>query len=124
MSVLLLTLAAGQGRGEGRLGVLRVYSMRVTVIVCIKKSGLGCRHQRHGPLHIVIVGPDGTNLVERQHRVQLRPQGMSRVHPGEPAGGHQGWKPRPGKGDPTAHGTSDKPANTQRKRLQSTLTCL
>lgn len=93
MSVLLLTLAAGHGRVEGRLGVVGVYSMRITVFMGIEKSGLGCRLQRHGPLHIVIVGPDGTYLVERQHwdllevqPVQLHPEGMSRVHPGEP-----GW---------------------------------
>lgn len=49
---------------EGRLGVVGVYSMRVTVIMGIEKSGLGCRFQCHGPVHIVIVGPDGTYLVE------------------------------------------------------------
>lgn len=64
MGVLLLTLAAGQGRVERRLGVDGVYSTRVTVIMGIEKSGLGRRFQRHGPLHIVIVGPDGTYLVE------------------------------------------------------------
>lgn len=91
VSVLLLTLAAGQGRVEGGLGVMGVYSVRVTVFMGIKKSGLGHRFQRHGPLHIVIVGPDGTYLVERQHwdllevqPVQLHPKGTSRVHPGEP----------------------------------------
>lgn len=67
MSVLLLTLAAGQGGGEGGLRVMGVYSMRVTVLMGVKKSRLRCRFQRHGPLHIVIVGPDGTYLVKRQH---------------------------------------------------------
>lgn len=92
MSVLL-TLAAGQGRVEGRLGVVGVYSMRVTIIKGIEESGLGCRFQSHWPVHIVIVGPDEPYLVERQHwdllevqPVQLHPEGMSRVHPGEP-----GW---------------------------------
>lgn len=91
MTVLLLTLAAGQGRVEGGLSVMGIYSMRVTVIMAIKKSGLGCRFQRHRPLHIVIVSPDGTYLIERQHwyllevqPIQLHPKGMSRVHPVDP----------------------------------------
>lgn len=96
VSVLLLTLAAGQGGGERRLGMTAIYSMRVSVIVSIKKSSLSCRFQCHGPIHIVIVGPDSTYLVKRQHRVQLHPQGVSWVHPGEPAGWHQGWKPGDG----------------------------
>lgn len=115
VSVLLLTLAAGQGRVEGRLGVDGVYSMRVAVIMGVEKPGLGRRFQRHGPVHIVIVGPDGTYLVERQHLdllevqpVQLHPEGVSRIHPGEP-----GWV-APGRGAPNAHGTSDKP-ETQRQ---------
>lgn len=60
--MLLLTLAAGHGRVEGSLGVVRVYSM--TVIMRIKKYRLGCGFRYHGPLHIVIVSPDGTDLVE------------------------------------------------------------
>lgn len=64
MSLLLLTLAARQGGVEGPLGIVGVNTVRVTVIVGIKKSRLRCRFQRHGPLHIVIVGPDGTNLVD------------------------------------------------------------
>lgn len=67
--------------------------MWVTVIMGTEKSRLGSRFQCHRPVHIVIVGPDGTYLVERQHwdllevqPVQLLPEGMSRVHPGEP-----GW---------------------------------
>lgn len=67
--------------------------MRVTVIMGIEKSGLRRQFQCHGPLHVVIVGPDGMYLVERQHwdllevqPVKLHPEGMSRVHPGEP-----GW---------------------------------
>lgn len=67
MSVLLLTLAAGEGGVEGGLGVMGVYSMRVSVIMGIKKSRLGRWLQCYGPLHIVIVGPDGTYLVKRQH---------------------------------------------------------
>lgn len=62
MSGLLLTLAAGQGRVEGRLGVVGVNSRRITVFMGIKESGLRRQFQRHGPLHIVIVGPDGTYL--------------------------------------------------------------
>lgn len=114
MSVLL-TLAAGQGRLEGSLGVVGVYAMRMTIIKGTEESGLGCRFQRHWPIHIVIVGPDKTDLVKRQHwdllevqPVQLHPEGMSRVHPGEP-----GWA-APGQSAPNAHGTSDKPADTQR----------
>lgn len=87
---VLLTLAAGQGRVEGRLGV---YSIRVTVIKGMEESGLGCRFQCHWPIHIVIVGPNEPYLVERQYwdllevqLIQLHPEGMSRVHPGEP-----GW---------------------------------
>lgn len=62
MSGLLLTLAAGQGRVEGRLGVVGVNSRRVTVFMGIKESGLRRQFQCHGPLYIVIVGPDGTYL--------------------------------------------------------------
>lgn len=60
----------------------------------IEKSRLGRRF--HGSLHIVIVDPDGADLLKRQHRVQLHPQGTSRVHPGE----HQGWKPGLGQSAP------------------------
>lgn len=80
MSVLLLTLAAGQGRVERRLGVVGVYSMRVTVIMGKEKSGLRCRFQCHGPVHIVIVGPDGAYLVERQHWDLLEVQPVQ-LHP-------------------------------------------
>ncbi|TNN36657.1 hypothetical protein EYF80_053174 [Liparis tanakae] len=88
LGVLLLALAAGQGRVERRRRVVGVHSVRVTVVMGVEKAGLGRRFQRHGPVHIVIVGPDGTYLVERQHGdllevqpVQLHPEGMSRVHP-------------------------------------------
>lgn len=120
MSGLMLTLAAGQSRVEGRLGVVGVNSRRVTVFMGIIESGLSHRFQRHGPLHIVIVGPDGTYLFEREHwdllevhPVQLHPEGMSRVHPGEPDRAAPGLRAGPGQGAPNAHGTSDKPANTQ-----------
>lgn len=94
--MLLLTLAA-------RKGMARVYSMRVMVIMGIEKSRLGCRFQRHGPLHIVIAGPDGTYLFERQHwnlvevqLIHLHPEGMSRVHPGEPGWVAPGLQAGPG----------------------------
>lgn len=101
VSVLLLTLAAGQGLVEGRLGV---NSMSVAFFMGIEKARPGCRFQCHGPLHIVIVGPYGTYLVEGQnllevHAVQLHPEGVGGVHP---AGGL-------GHTAPNTHGTSDKP---------------
>lgn len=104
VSVLLLTLAAGQGLVEGRLGVVGVNSMSVAFFMGIEKARPGCRFQRHGPLHIVIVGPYGTYLVEGQnllevHAVQLHPEGVGGVHP---AGGL-------GHAAPNTHGTSDKP---------------
>lgn len=64
VSVLLLTLAAGKGGGEGGLSMTAVYSMRVSVIVGIKKSSLSCRFQCHRPIHIVIISPDSTYLVK------------------------------------------------------------
>ena len=99
--MLLLTSAAGQGRVEGSLGVVGVYSMRVAVIMGVDKFGLGCQLHRHGPLHIVIVGPDGTYLVERQHldllEVQpVQPVGRDRVHPGEPGWAAPGLQSRAG----------------------------
>lgn len=90
---LLLTLAAGQGGVERGLAVVGVCSMGVTVIKGIEESGLGRWFQCHRPIHVVIVGPDEPNLVDGQNRdllevqaIQLHPEGMSGVHPGEP-----GW---------------------------------
>lgn len=106
---------------ERRLRMMGIYSLRVTVIVGVKKSRLGCRFQRHRPLHVVIVGPDGTYLVEREHRdllevqaVQLHPVGMRKVHSGEPGWAAPGLKA----GAPKAHGTSDKPLIGGRSILQ------
>ena len=79
--VSVLTLAAGQRRLQGALGVL----------VGVEKSRLGRWFQRHGPVHVVIVGPNESYLAERQHwdllevqTVQLHPQGTSRFHLGDP----------------------------------------
>lgn len=90
---LLLTLAAGQGGVERGLAVVGVCSMGVTVIKGVEESGLGRWFQGHWPIHVVIVGPDEPNLVNGQNRdllgvqaIQLHPEGMSGVHPGEP-----GW---------------------------------
>ncbi len=99
--------------------------MSVTVIMYIEKSRLGCRFQRHRPLHIVIVGSNGSYLVKRQHwdllQVQsfrLDPEGMSRVHPGEPGWVAPGLQAGVGARCSNSHGTSDKPANTQRKEVK------
>lgn len=73
----MLTLAAGQRLVGGALGLL----------VGVEKSGLGHWFQRHWPVHIVIVGPDESYLLERQHRdlleVQLHSEG-SGLHLGDP----------------------------------------
>lgn len=99
------------------------------VILGAEESGLGGRFQHHRPVHIVIVGPDESYLVERKHwdllevqAFQLHPEGTSRVHPGEP-----GWV-APGlqleQGAPNSQGTSDKPANPQKHSGQCGEWCL
>lgn len=94
----------------------------MAVVQGVKKSRLGCWFQRHWPVHVVIVGPDESYLVERQHRdllevqpVQLHSEGMGRVHGGDP---------RPGRGQraPDSHGTSDKPASTRTRNVSHTVT--
>lgn len=114
VGVLLLTLAAGQRRWVGGLGVMGVNSMRVAVLVGIKKSRLRGGFQRHRSVHIVIVGPDGADLVKRQHRVHLHFREGGGSAPGEQ---RRGWKPGQERSAPKAHGTSDIP-ETQRKRKQ------
>lgn len=86
----MLTLAAGQGRVEGGLGVLvGEPRMRMPIVQGVKKPRLGCWFQRHWPVHIVIVGPDESYLVERKHRdlLEVQPvhsEGMSGVHGSDP----------------------------------------
>lgn len=72
----MLTLAAGQGALWVLVGAARIWG--------VEKSGMGRRFQRHGPVHVVIVGPDEPDLVERQHGDLLEVQLMSGLHGGDP----------------------------------------
>lgn len=50
-----------------------------SILVGVEEARLRSRVERQGPLHIVIVGTDGPNLVQRQNLVRG-------VHPGAKAG--------------------------------------
>lgn len=83
---MLLTLTAGQGRADGRLGVVSVALIQGT-----EEARLGGRLQGHRPLHVVVVGSDEPHLVdgENWHLLEVRPirhrpEGISGVHPAGP----------------------------------------
>lgn len=104
----------------------RISSLGVALIVGIEESRLGRGLQCHRPLHVIVAGPDGSDLIEGQYwdllkvqPIQFHPEAGRGIHPGELGRGAPGWGMRPGLGQdaPNSHGTSDKPAMTHTQNI-------